>query len=532
MESPRQTVLVGLPSAASSHAPGSYESWFSTDIAVAYLVAAVAFALQMATNGRYGYFRDELYYLALSHHLDLGYVDLAPMAPLVAYIGRVLFGDSLHALRLLPALALGAEILITGLITRELGGRRFAVLLACLGVLVAPVILANAARFSMNPFEPLFWMGAIYFLLLAINRDRPQFLVWAGVLVGLGLENKHSTAFFLIALLVGLLATSQRCLFRSKWLWIAAGIIVLLALPNLIWQYRHGFPTWVDLSNVKKIHKNIELPPLPFLKEQIMMLQPLNALIWITGLGFLLFHGEGKRYRVLGATYVAFLAIMMALHGKNYYLAPIYPMLFAAGGVFWENLIAAHSRLRWVKAVLPRVLIVSGVIAFPLVLPILPPDKIVPYMQALGVATPRTETHMSSTLPEHFADEFGWPEMVAQVAQIYNAMPADERAKTAILAGNYGSAGAIDFFGPRYGLPPSISAHQNYYYWGFRQYTGESLIMLNWQLADAQYWCNSVEEGPKMADPYTMSWEHYTVLTCHGLKKPLAEAWPHFKVWD
>jgi len=525
-------VLVGLPSAASSHAPGSYESWFSTDIAVAYLVAAVAFALQMATNGRYGYFRDELYYLALSHHLAWGYVDLAPMAPLVAYIGRVLFGDSLHALRLLPALALGAEILITGLITRELGGRRFAVLLACLGVLVAPVILANAARFSMNPFEPLFWMGAIYFLLLAINRDRPQFLVWAGVLVGLGLENKHSTAFFLIALLVGLLATSQRCLFRSKWLWIAAGIIVLLALPNLIWQYRHGFPTWVDLSNVKKIHKNIELPPLPFLKEQIMMLQPLNALIWITGLGFLLFHGEGKRYRVLGATYVAFLAIMMALHGKNYYLAPIYPMLFAAGGVFWENLIAAHSRLRWVKALLPRVLIVSGVIAFPLVLPILPPDKIVPYMQKLGVATPRTETHMSSTLPEHFADEFGWPEMVAQVAQIYNAMPADERAKTAILAGNYGSAGAIDFFGPRYGLPPSISAHQNYYYWGFRQYTGESLIMLNWQLADAQYWCNSVEEGPKMADPYTMSWEHYTVLTCHGLKKPLAEAWPHFKVWD
>src|SRR5580700_10936452 len=329
-------------------ASGSYESWFSTDIAVAYLLAAVAVALQMATNGRYGYFRDELYYLALSHHLAWGYVDLAPMAPLVVYIGRVLFGDSLHALRLLPALALGAEILITGLITRELGGRRFAVLLACLGVLVAPVILANAARFSMNPFEPLFWMGAIYFLLLAINRDRPQFLVWAGVLVGLGLENKHSTAFFLIALLVGLLATSQRCLFRSKWLWIAAGIIVLLALPNLIWQYRHGFPTWVDLSNVKKIHKNIELPPLPFLKEQIMMLQPLNAVIWIAGLGFLLFHSEGKRYRVLGVTYLAFLAIMMVLHGKDYYLAPIYPMLFAAGGVFWQKLIAAHSRLRWV----------------------------------------------------------------------------------------------------------------------------------------------------------------------------------------
>jgi Dolichyl-phosphate-mannose-protein mannosyltransferase len=532
MENPRHTDLAGLPSVALKHESGLSESGLSSDMAAAWLLAAVAVALQMATNGRYGYFRDEFYYLALSHHLDWGYVDLAPMSPPVAYIGRVLFGDSLHAIRLLPALALGAEILITGLIARELGGKRFAVFLACLAVLVAPVILGNATRFSMNAFEPLFWMGAIYFLLLAINRDRPEFLVWVGVLVGLGLENKHSTAFFLIALLVGLLATSQRRLFRSKWLWIAADIILLLALPNLIWQYQHGFATWVDLSNVKKVHKNVELPPLPFLKQQIMMLLPVSVIVWIAGLGFLLCHREGKPYRALGVTYLTFLAIMMLLHAKDYYLAPIYPMLFAAGGVFWQKFIAAHSRLGWVKVALPLALAFVGVIAFPLVLPILAPDRIVPYMQALGIGVSRTETHMSSTLPQHFADEFGWPEMVAQVAEVYRAMPADERAKTAILAGNYGSTGAIDFFGPHYGLPPSISAHQNYYYWGFRQYTGESLIMLNWQLDDAQYWCNSFEEGPKVAYPYTMSWEHYTILICHGLKKPLAEAWPHFKVWD
>jgi 4-amino-4-deoxy-L-arabinose transferase-like glycosyltransferase len=501
-------------------------------MAAAWLLTSAAVALQLATNGRYGYFRDELYYLALSHHLDWGYVDLAPMAPLVAYIGRVLFGESLHAIRLLPALALGGEILITGLIARELGAKRFALFLACLAVLVAPVVLGNANRFSMNPFEPLFWMGAVYFLLLAINRDHLQFLVGTGLLVGLGLENKHSTAFFLIALLVGLVATSERRLFRSQWLWIAAGIIVLLALPNLIWQYRHGFPTWVDLSNVKQTHKNVELPPLPFLKQQVMMLLPFSALIWVAGLGFLLFHSEGKRYRVLGATYLAFLAIMMALHAKDYYLAPIYPMLFASGGVFWQTFIASHSRLRWVKVALPAVLVLLGVVAFPLVLPILPPDQIAPYMKALGIGVSRTETHMSSILPQHFADEFGWPEMVAQVADVYNRMPAEERTKTAILAGNYGSAGAIDFFGSRYGLPPSISAHQNYYYWGFRQYTGESLILLNWELDDAQYWCNSVEEGPKVGNPYAMGWEHYTILICHGLKKPLAEAWPHFKVWN
>ena len=506
--------------------------WFSNDMAPAWLLAAAAVLLQMATNGRYGYFRDELYYLALSHHLDWGYVDLAPMAPLVAYVARTRFGESLHAIRLLPALALGAEILITGLIARELAGKRFAIFLACLAVLVAPVIVNNASRFSMNPFESLFWMGTIYFLLLAMNRNQPELLVWCGVLVGLGLENKHSTAFFLISLIVGILATPERRWFRSKWFWMAAIVIVLLCLPNLIWQYRHDFATWVDLTNVKKIHKNVELPTSAFLKQQAMTLLPLNALIWIAGLGFLLFHGQGKRYRVLGFTYLAFLAIMNFLHGKDYYLAPIYPMLFAAGGVYWEMFTEAHARLRWMKIVFPIVLAIMGAIAFPLVLPILPPARIVPYMRALGVSVSRNETHMDSDLPQHFADEFGWPEMVAQVADVYNKMPADERAKTAILAGNYGSAGAIDLFGPRYGLPPSISAHQNYYDWGFRQYTGESLIMLNWQLDDAQYWCQNVEEGPKVDYPYTMGWEHYTILICHGLKEPLAEAWPHFKVWD
>ncbi len=504
----------------------------SNDMSVAWLLAAAAVLLQMSVNGRYGYFRDELYYLALSRHLAWGYVDLAPMAPLVLRMSTALFGESLHAIRLLPALALGAEILITGLITRELGGKRFAVLLACLSVFMAPVILGNATRFSMNPFEPLFWMGSIYFLLAAINRNRPQLLLWCGLLIGLGLENKHSTAFFLISLVIALLATPERRWFGSRYLWMAAGIIILLALPNLIWQYRHGFPTWVDLSNVKKIHKNVELPPLAFLKQQIMMLLPISVIVWLAGFGFLLFHREGSRYRVLGATYVIFLVIMMALHGKDYYLAPIYPMLFAAGGVFWQKFIESHARLRWAKVALPVLIALLGVVAFPLVLPILPPDRIGPYMEALGIGVSRTETHMSSALPQHFADEFGWPEMVAQVAQVYNSMPADERAKTAILAGNYGSAGAIDFFGPRYGLPASISAHQNYYYWGFRQYTGESIIMLNWNLDDAQSWCRNVVEGPKIDFPYTMSWEHYNILICHGLQAPMAEAWPQIKVWD
>jgi hypothetical protein len=498
----------------------------------AWCLAGAAVLLQMATNGRYGYFRDELYFLATSNHLALGYVDFAPLAAFLLHVSRWLLGDSLHAIRFLPAVAYGAEVLITGLIAREFGGKRFAVLLACVSVLLAPVIAGNATRFSMNPFEALFWMGCIYLLLQAIKSDRPKLLVWCGVLVGLGLENKHSTAFFLVSLLFALLVTSQRRLFRNKWLWVAAVVIVVIALPNLIWQYQHGFPTWVDLNNVKAEHKNIELPPVPFIRQQIMMLNPASALVWIAGLGFLLFHVEGKQYRFVGITYLALLAIMMALHGKDYYLAPIYPMLFAAGGVVWERVTEVRPSMRWIKVAIPAAVIILGLIALPLVLPILPVDRIVPYEEALRIKTSRTETAQAGPLPQHFGDEFGWPEMVQAVAQVYNSMPAEERAKTGILAGNYGEAGAIDFFGAQYGLPKAISAHQNYYFWGPRQYTGESLILLQWDRDGAEHWCREVQDGPVLDPPYGMQEEHYTILICRGLKQPLGQAWPKFKHWN
>jgi Dolichyl-phosphate-mannose-protein mannosyltransferase len=513
-------------------AAGDRESLFSGGMAIAWVLAAVAVALQMLTDGRYGYFRDELYFIATSNHLAWGYVDFAPLAAWVLRVNRALFGESLHALRLLPALAGGAQIVLTGLIARELGGKKFAIFLSGVAVLATPVGLVMAGRYSMNVFEPLFWMGCIYFLLLAINRRQPKLLVWCGVLLGLGLENKHSTVFFLFALIVGIVATSERRLLKSKWLWIAVGIAFVICLPNLIWQYQHDFPTWVDLNNVKNTHKNTVLPPLRFLLQQIMMLNPASAFVWIAGLGFLLFHREGKRYRILGVTYLAFLAVMMTLHAKDYYVAPIYPMMFAAGGVYWEKLTVARARLRWVRVAIPALVVAVGAIAAPLVIPILPIAKVLPYMESLGIKLPHTETHDSEPLPQHFADEFGWPEMVASVADVYNAMPPEERAKTGVLAGNYGEAGAIDFFGARYGLPKSISAHQNYYYWGPRNYTGESLILLQWDLDDAQRYCQSVDKGPTLDPYYGMDEEHYTILVCHGLKAPLPSVWSRLKHWN
>jgi 4-amino-4-deoxy-L-arabinose transferase-like glycosyltransferase len=221
----------------------------------------------MLVSGRYGYFRDELYYMAASDHLALGYVDFAPLVAWLTHAWRLVFGDSLPAIRLLPALAFGAEVALAGAIRREMAGKRWAVLLACICVLKCPVMLANGDRLSMNALEPLFWMGCVDFLLLAVNRQRPELLLWCGVLLGIGMENKHSTVFFLGALIAGLLATSGRRLMATKWFWMAAGVAFLIALPNAVWQYVHHFPTLEDLRNVKAMHKNVELPPWrPFIR--------------------------------------------------------------------------------------------------------------------------------------------------------------------------------------------------------------------------------------------------------------------------
>lgn len=501
-------------------------------IAIAAALAVAAFLLQALTNGQYGYFRDELYYIACSKHLAFGYVDMAPIAPFLLRICRTIFGDSLHSIRLIPAISYAIGVFLVGLLVREFGGKRFATMLACGAWLLAPVVNANASRYSMNANEPVFWMGCVYFLVLAERRNKPQLLVWCGVFLGLGLENKHSAIFFIAALVVGLLLTRDRRIFRSKYFWIAVAITVALAMPNFIWQARHGFPTWVDLNNVKREHKNVELPPLAFIHQQWDTLDPVNVLVWFPGLLWMLFSERGKRYRYLGLTFLVFFLMMMKMHAKDYYLSPIYLMLFAAGAVFWQSAVERRG-LRWARVTLPAVVFTMGIITVPLTLPILPVDKILPYRHLLGVQVEKSETQMSSPLPQYFSDQFGWPEMVATVAQVYNSLPPAERAHAGILAGNYGEAGAIDFFGPQYGLPQSISAHQNYFYWGYREYTSDdTFILLGWPREGAEGACRSYDEGPTLDPQWAMSWEHYTIWICHGFKRSMPDLWPRLKHWN
>lgn len=511
-------------------APLESSSFTRSVLFPAWCVAAAVFALHIATAPYYGYFRDELYFIACSDHLAAGYVDFAPLAAWILKANRILFGDSLYALRWLPALANAGYIVLTGMIARELGGKRFAVLLSCLGVGLAPVMLGNATRYSMNCFEPLFWMSAIYLLLRVINGGDQRLLIGLGVACGLGIENKHSTLFFIAALLVAMALTPQRKFFLSRWFWAAAAITFALALPNLVWQIQHGYPTYVDLHNVKVMHKNVELPPLPFIKQQIMMLNPLLALFWIPGIGFLFLEREGRRYRVLGFTWLIFFLELLLMKGKDYYVAPIYPIVFAATGVLYEML--TRARFTWLRPILAAVAVIAGAISLPIVVPVLPPAKTAAYAQALGATKQKTEVGMQSRLPQHFADEFGWRELVKKTADLYHSLPPDEQAKTAILGGSYGDAGAIDFFGPQYGLPKSISAHQNYWYWGPRNYTGESVILLHWRRESAQRHCANVIEGPKLDDPWSMEEEQYTIWLCKGMNPPLQDFWADLKHWN
>ena len=497
--------------------------------------ALAGVAVHLATNGSYGYFRDELYYLACGDHLDWGYVDHAPLIALVARLTRTLLGDSLHAIRLLPALASGLKILLAGLIARELGGGRFAIFLACLCVLIAPVYLGIDTILTMNAFEPLFWMGCAWVLLLAINRDQPQLLIWLGVLAGVGLENKHSMLFFGAALVAGLLLSGERRLLLNRWMWVAGAIALLLFLPNLIWQARHAWPTIVDLRNAR--NKNIPLTPAAFLGRQVLVMLPLNILVWLAGLWFLLRDAAAKRYRALGWAFLVLLAMMIALHGKSYYMAPAYPMLFAAGGVFWEK----RGTSPWVRVALPSLLVLVGLIAAPVALPLLPPDALVRYQQALRIRPPRDYVSEAGRLQEAFGDMFGWEKMVRKVAAVYHALPPEERSRAAIFALNYGEASAVDFFGPRYGLPKAICPNQTYFYWGPRQYTGQVVLVLgisdavlnaddNRKRGEALF--RSVEYGPRVEHPYSMTWEHYPIVIARGLKWPLAQLWPRLRFWN
>ncbi len=479
----------------------------------------------------YGYFVDELYYLACSRHLDWGYVDQPPLIAFITWITRSLLGDSLPAIRFLPALAGACEVALTAFIARELGGNRFAQGLAGLAVLVAPGILGGDNLLTMNAFEPLFWMGCALLVIRIVKTGNQKLWVWFGIVAGIGLENKYSMLIFGAGIVFGLLLTPHRRALASPWFWMGGAAAFLIFLPNLLWNIQHHFPFLELEENIRRSGRDVRLGPLAFFWQEILTMHPLTLPIWLAGLWFYFFSNSGKPFRTLGWASVFTAFVIVALSPRVYYLFPAFPLLFAGGAVTWEDWLKRPQLLRWKVAWLALMVATAAIFA-PIALPILPPEKYVRYTNALHLAPPAIETHRLGPLPQIFADQFGWEEMTATVARVYNSLPAEVRAKTAIFGQNYGQAGAIDLFGPKYGLPPAISGHQSYFLWGPRDYTGESVIVMAGREADLESRFTSVQRVASVYHPYSMPYEHFDVFYCRGLKQPLNEIWPQVKNWD
>jgi hypothetical protein len=522
---------VFVAESASSVAPSSRTagSLRNSGLLLTFL-AVCKLLIQFAGINHYGYFRDELYYIACGEHLAWGYVDQPPLIALVAWLARHLIGTSLFATRLFPTLAGAAIVYCTGRLARELGGGAVAEFLAALGILLAPAYLAFDSFLSMNAFEPLIWLLCAWIALRIVKGANPRWWLAFGLIAGIGLQNKHTTVVFGFALVAGLLISGNARLLASKWIWLAGALVFAIFLPNLIWEARNGWPQ-IEVVRNGQAYKILHISPLQFIFEQVLFLQPLALPIWLTGLGWFFVGTEGKRFRFLGWTYLIIMAIFIAFDGKSYYALPIYPVLFAAGGVALESYFAAGNRRR-LMVTYATLLVIVGLVTLPFGVPLLPVGTFVKYSNLIpyGRAV-KTERDAPVALTQLYSDMFGWDNIAHQVARVYHGLPPAEQQGCAILAGNYGEAGAIDVYGPALGLPKSISGHNSYYYWGPRDYTGECVIVFGERADEFKSFFAESRFAGTITNQYAASAERDVhVYVCRKPIQPLAVLWPRFKM--
>lgn len=493
-------------------------------------IALLGLLIHLAVINSYGWFRDEFYYVACGEHLAWGYVDHPPLAPWLARLSRELFGESLAALRWMPILVGSLVVFLAGRLARELGGGRTAQAVASLCALIAPVYLFLFHFFSMNAFEVLFWLLGALVVVRVVGTGESRLWLLFGLVAGLGLLNKHSMLLFGFGVFAGVLLTPERRHFARPWIWLGGLTAALLFLPHLLWQAAHGWPILEFMENAQRF-KNVELSPLEFLSEQVLLMHPLAVPVGLAGL---VWYFASRRYRLFGWAVLAILAALMTQSSKPYYLSPVYPILFAAGGVAVEAGLrrVSSARLRPVLAgALLLLLLLGGAAIAPMTLPVLPVETFQRYQARLGIEASSGERHEMGALPQHFADMHGWRELVDEVARVYRSLPPEERARAGIFAQNYGEAGAIDVLGRAQGLPRAVSGHNNYFLWGPGSHDGGVLIILGGDEADNRAVCPDLRrEGTVRCRGLCMPFEdNLPVYVCRGLTPPLPELWPRLK---
>ena len=487
-------------------------------------LAAADFLVHILFAGNYGYFRDELYYIVSgTQHLSLGYVDFPPFIAYVAALLYPLSGDSLISIHVIPALNEGLLVLVAGMIARELGGGRKAQLLAALSTATALAFLAFGSLFTPDSFDSLWWSLLAYLTIRISRREEPKLWTAVGVVVGIGMLTKLTILFFVATLFVSFLAIpSARAKLRSKWLALGALVSVVFILPMAYWNAVNGWPM---------VHFYTEFRgdfsgggPAAFLYTQVAIMSYLALPIFVAGLYFFLRSKEGSRVRALGLASAMLFVFMTALGMKAYYLAPVYPMLFAGGAVLIER--ASSSRKgasRWFGS-RPFVacLIIVGVLLAPVAMPILSPSTFISKYSA--------SDYQNSPNP----DRFGWSIYVSNLTRAYDTLPANLRSQACILTSNYGEASAVDFLGRGSVLPKAISGHNNYYVWGPGSCTGNVMITIGYSQSDDQNSFGNVTLLTTLTCEYCISYEqNLPVYVCYNPTfSSIASVWSLVRHYD
>jgi hypothetical protein len=496
-------------------------------------MGALSAGIHLLANllGNYGYFRDELYYIACSKHLAAGYVDHPPFSIFLLALSRLVFGNSVFAIRVIPAVASGLSVVVLCLLVRKLGGERVAMVIAALAFIASGQLLGLHTFYSMNSLDILFWLLAAY--LLAALVERPTLRRWGllGLVLGLGLLNKTSVLWLGAGIGAGLILTDLRPQLRTRGPYLAALTALTLFSPFVLWNLAHGLPHLEFMRNAAA-GKYSSLTRAGFVLDQVRNMNPPVVLVALLGLGWHLFSKQGRRYTVLAVVFLGVFAILLLNpHSKPEYVAAAYPLLLGGGGVVIERL-----GQRWGRAIpiaLGALLAVWGLLIAPLALPVLPVQGYVDYARALGVSPSTSETKELAELPQFFADMQCWEELARNVSTAYLSLPAQERPTTVALVGNYGEAGALELFASKYPLPRVISSHNAYWFWGVGDSPITTLIRLGGNQDDYRENYAEVTLAGVHTCRYAMPYENnLNIFVARERRRPIQQDWSQAKHFE
>lgn len=494
-------------------------SRWTSDAALLIYLGAATVLVHILTGHQYGFHRDELATLEDARHLAWGFVAYPPVTPFFGRLSLILFGTSLAGFRFFAAVAQAAALVILGLMARELGGRRGAQLIAVAAGI--PFCLIGGALMQYVSFDYLCWVLTAYFVIRLLKSENPRWWLAIGTTIGLGMMTKYTMGFFALGIVVGVLATKARRDLASKWLWFGVALSILVFLPNLIWQAQHHF---ISLDFLKHIHeRDVRIGRTKdFLPAQFKLVL-LAFPICVAGLYFYLIAPAGRRFRLLGWMYIVPLVLFAVAKGRWYYMGGAYPMLFAGGAVWGEQWLtrlrkgwaAAARTLAWAALVFDAVLI------FAIALPSAP------------VNSPRWKFAAKNN--GDLVEELGWPELTQAVAQIRDSLPAEERSHTGILAANYGEAGAISLYGPKYDLPRPLSGINSYWAKGYGNPPPETLIVLGFSQRFLEQNFSNCQVAGHTPNPYGIQNEetgdHPDIYVCRGMKQSWPDFWSDFQYY-